>query len=479
MGYLEKIQAQKISNDYSANKKDPSYLSKIKAQSKLNPVSEEIPQSSNIPNAIGRFFTGSTQDLGKTTGEALAAPGNEQKYSDVLGKHTDIQNNLLKAIQAKKALGQNTSKLENALHEHTQSAPKLEDFTGDIVNKSAGSVLGEGLGTAVEVASLGSFGPALQGAKDVVKGAGFARDLAESGKLIEPLIKGKSVPTVVSGAEKLIGKAGELPAIRKEKFIADLITPELTKKEGINAIKTGKVAESKGLFGARNITESIPNFEEIKSAVKEIPGIKKGNTFLENHNLIEDAIGNTADELKTALKTQDITAVLNKSQWDKYLKGVKTTLKANPILVGDSEQTAARILDHFQTLLPKGDITAIDLLEARQKLDKWIKGFKGAGIFDPKLENAISTVLRPIRQGANDLIAEIAPDVKVKDLLRKQTNLFNASDVVAEKANKEAATKLGRIGNTRTGRVIRALAPGIGTALGVGLGVKAVSAATK
>jgi hypothetical protein len=121
---------------------------------------------------VGEIFTGNTQRFGKTIGESIAAPENADKYAESLKSHTDIQSKLIKAINDKKKLGQDTTKLMDALTSHTQSTPKLEDFTGEVINKTGGQIAGEALGTGVEMLSVG----ALKG----VKGLGLARGLGKT-----------------------------------------------------------------------------------------------------------------------------------------------------------------------------------------------------------------------------------------------------------------------------------------------------------
>ena len=110
-----------------------------------------------IVGKVGNFLTQGTQKFGNTMGNALAAPKNAQMYSDSMKQHTDVQNQLVKAIQTKKEMGQDTSHLETALHNHATSVPKLEDFTGDVINKTTQQVLGEAAGVLPEALAGGAI----------------------------------------------------------------------------------------------------------------------------------------------------------------------------------------------------------------------------------------------------------------------------------------------------------------------------------
>ncbi len=121
------------------------------------------PETDGVKGGFfGNLLTGSTQKFGKTIGESIAAPGNADLYSENLGQHTKIQNDLIKAISAKKKLGQDTSRLENALQQHLQATPKLEDYTGNVINKTAGQVIGEGIGTGLEALSGGALSSGIE-----------------------------------------------------------------------------------------------------------------------------------------------------------------------------------------------------------------------------------------------------------------------------------------------------------------------------
>lgn len=257
---------------------------------------------------------------------------------------------------------------------------------------------------------------------------------------------------IAVGGAKMIGKgvtkAGEYLAgrnIAKETdFIKDLITPELNATKTADAIKTGKVVEG-GFMKDRDITNAVPFFEDTAKAVSEVPGISKSNTLLENANYIHDHIGTVANDLVSSLKNSakgmkvsELAQVPEK--FNQYMKGVKATLKENPTLVGDAEKTATKILDKFESLVKEEGSTPDAIISARKKLDNWMSAQKGDNVFDPKTEGAVSVALRAIRQGGNDFVASLSKDVAVKDMLAKQTNLYNAIENIAPKAAKEGAS---------------------------------------
>lgn len=251
---------------------------------------------------------------------------------------------------------------------------------------------------------------------------------------------------VKAGASKVQKSASALketisPTITKEDFLKDLITPELTGKASVEAIKTGKVTEA-GVTGSRDISQAIPGFADMEKAVSEVPKISPKNTLLENSNAIHDYIGTVADDLVSQLKAVQTQVGKDRgfftpNEFKGYMKSVSQTLSDNPTLVGDAEKTANKILAKFNSLVKEKGYTPSGLLEARKSLDSWMATQKGAKVFDPTTENAVSIALRAIRQGGNDFLASKVPDVAVKELLAKQASLYNAIEQIAPKAAKE------------------------------------------
>lgn len=139
---------------------------------------------SKIGSAIGNFFTGNTQKFGNTMGNALAAPGNTDLYSQALQSHSDIQNALQAAILKKEKLGQDTTKLKAALNDHVASIPQQTDFTGNVINKSNEQVLGEAGGTGLEALSGGLLSSGAEAATS--KGLSFGQRFVQGAKIAAP-----------------------------------------------------------------------------------------------------------------------------------------------------------------------------------------------------------------------------------------------------------------------------------------------------
>lgn len=294
---------------------------------------------------------------------------------------------------------------------------------------------------ATTVPAIKPVAEALQGVtKTAIKVAGQGAKTAV--KVGAPAIAktGEAVGTVVKPIKTVLDKRA---VAKQEGFVKELLTPNLTTKATAEAIKTGKVTEA-GLKGERDVTKAVPNFGEISKVVSEVPGVSKKKTLLENANAIHDEIGVTADDLVLQLQNQERQigkdrGFFSPNEFKGYMKTVRGVLSDNPTIVGDAEKTAGKIITKFENLISKNGHTPTGLLKSRKELDNWMSSQKGGKVFDPNTENAVSVALRAIRQGGNDFLASKVPDVAVKELLNKQSKLYNAIDLIAPKAAKEGS----------------------------------------
>lgn len=197
----------------------PAYVAKFSQHyNELKPVVTSVAQSAaasgleNIANAdkvgladqdnavrggfLGNLLTGNTQKFGHTIGQSIAAPENADKYSEALGIHTDIENKLRTQIQMRKTQGQDTSSLESELARSQANTPQIEDFTGQVINKTGRQIAGEGLGTAIEALSFGELGGA-------TKGLGAAEEAGTlAGKLVEKKVPQSLKTTILKELPK-------------------------------------------------------------------------------------------------------------------------------------------------------------------------------------------------------------------------------------------------------------------------------------
>lgn len=255
-------------------------------------------------------------------------------------------------------------------------------------------------------------------------------------------ITGAGAPLI---ARKFKGTKGVQKVLDDEamKEASDLVSPTLTKKNVKEGLKKGLVGKSSGIKGEIGMDLDLRKqraAESIKDLLKD-GTIKSSDTVEKKVGVIRAEIADTAEELEQQLKDMDVVPIVQPDELQSLLKKTEDIFEESPALVGDAGLSAKRIYNKFVSFIPKGqDVTALDILRARKKLDQWVASEGRTGAFDPKLETAISKGLREIRQGANELLAQKAPNVQVQDMLRKQSSMYDALDGIIENEWKDVGT---------------------------------------
>lgn len=251
---------------------------------------------------------------------------------------------------------------------------------------------------------------------------------------------GTTGQTVLGDVAEKAAQAAEKQVLRKkDEFVKDLILPKQTQ-----AVKEAGVPRTTETgFGPfkKSIIEPTAKEAEIAQEVSKLD-VGSNKTIQGNYNIIAKETENEAERLKAALQANDVP--FPRKEFNARLKDVSEGLGQNPLIVGDAEKTAEKIIQKMQQLMEDKKSTASNLLEARKELDAWMKSQKGINIFDPKQEGAISIALREIRRATNDFIDMKATNVGVKESLKKQSNLYSAMENIAPKAADEANTAIMR-----------------------------------
>lgn len=394
-----------------------------------------------------------------------------------------------RATDAAEALTQTASGKLNPLRGLLRSGGALAGGIGDIVGAGLSAITPD----FIEKPVMGAIGGVVGGAlntpigQQAVQGyqnidPEFRKDIEAAGNIATLLPIGKgaqlatrgvkgAVPTAVRAVAKTEGIVGQAAKKSLVNEALEIVSPKQTAGVVKKGIKAGR-----GQVGGLSSTASLAEDAKTLRAAEASAGIvKKGKTGIENANAVRGEIGKTAQKLEGDLKSLDVVPIVQREELDSILEKAIKDIGENPTMVGNAEKSAERILAKFKSFLPEGDVTAFDLLSARKKLDKWIEGLEGGSrVFDPSYENAKTIALRSIRQGANDLIALKAPSVAVKDLLARQSALYDALENIASKAVKEVGTTgLERFAKKHPG--LTALAGGGAKVVGTGLGIGSVS----
>jgi hypothetical protein len=429
--YVKNVQkyAQQLSQGQSNSKGQSSQTSSYPVNSLQVPAGVDTQSQPQDATGQGSFIG----DASQTIGQAGTGVGNA--VNDTMSGKI---NPLSGVLQVGGAIAGGVSGLVNNVATHLP-------VVGGAV-QGAENLIGQGIGAAAQTAP----GQAVTGAVNQFSQAHpeLAGDIGAAGNiagLATGLIGGGEAGIAAkeglasAAAKGLLGdtvKAASDKAAFNEAL--DIVSPKQTAGVLKKGIKAGRGAMQGGV-------ETVGPDQQTIAAAKAAAGIvKKGNTAVENANAVRGAIGDTASGLKKELGSMEITPIVSQDELLQLRTQAMQQIGENPTMVGNAEESAKRIFTKFQSLLPQtSDVTALDVLEARQKLDAWIQSLKGSNIFDPATENAMSIALRSIRQGANKLIADKAPGVAVKDALAKQSSLYDALDNIAAKGTKDIGT--GRI----------------------------------
>lgn len=274
--------------------------------------------------------------------------------------------------------------------------------------------------------------------------AGFKKENPRAARNIEAVVdigllaapvkaKPKSGPTLPGQAgAKLSAAADKQVFAKKTDFVDSLVRPKQTAT--VREAQVGRTTEE-GILKTK-VTKLSELEQRSAAEVLKLPEISTKKTLQGNHNVISKAISKEAEALSTSLSKTDVP--FPRKELNAEFSRALDRLKTNPLLVGDAEKTAVKIMAKMIQIVEARKSTASNLLEARKDLDRWIKSQKGPNIFDPAKETALSIAIREIRQTTNNFIDKKALGAGVKESLRKQSNLFTALDSLAPKAADEA-----------------------------------------
>jgi hypothetical protein len=280
------------------------------------PVQEQPKESGFFGDSalgkVGNFLTSSTQKFGKTIGDALYAPKAASMYAESETQRSDIERKLVESIQKQRLAGEDTSRLERALEQSRQSASGVEDFTGDVINKTAGQVIGEGVGTGLEALSGGLLSG---GAKTI-----GSKTLSTGQKVLQSAGSGAGYGAIAGGASAMQEGGGVL----------DTAQGALT-----GGLIGGGLGGGLGIVGAgiSNLPKLVPKSENIMSRIaKTTPSAQAKFEKLagENQGQYLTKRGIFGDEESVMKQLYDRFSK-SKSEADTALSGLSGRFKPQPL----------------------------------------------------------------------------------------------------------------------------------------------------
>lgn len=396
---------KKVTDQYHSTKETGGY----KTQPVFSKPTEEKPseeQEEGLGSKLGKRASDASKALSEAaTGKINPLSGLLQTAGAAAGGVTDIAGSALSAITP--------DFIEKPIK------GLIEKGVGKVVNTKAGQSVVGGINKFSEAhpelaGNIGAVGN-IAGAVGLATGAGAAK---------------KAVGGVIG---KALGKDALSATI-------DIISPEIkagTKAGASNVVKKGtKQSLIKGAIERVEDPELREAAEVIKSHSKDFDTMK---TNADRVNFLRDeAIPEEAKALRAKLRQDGVQPIVTPESYKKFLSEVETAISESPSLVGDSGEYAKRLLKEFERNLPKqGDITMEHILDARQALDKAALKYKPTA-FDK--QGAFNDGLTAVRDAANTLLDESAPDALVKASLRRQSLLYRALKNLGPKADREVGT---------------------------------------
>ena len=371
----------------------------------------------NIPSSVARL------------GRAVVAPINPFDTDSPL----NIGGNIVKSAGALKEIFglRGTAGVKDIGKGFIDTSKKISEAVGGFAKKA----IEQPAQTVSNIAKVGIEDPLLLPSLLYAPGK-----FAGKGDIISKL-GGRGAKPIERVGEKLEASGIKTAETQKRAFVEDLVSPYRTP-----TVKKEQVSRSieKG-FGPFLRTQIKPTASEraVATEVMKIPGIKK-QSYQRNYNIVRDYNIQKAQQLEAEVAANDF--IISRREVFAGLKRAQTTLSESPLIVGDAEKTAAKLLAGAENILLKHPGTGSGLLRARKEYDAWVLNQKPKA-FDAKSENAFTTANRAIRDSMNEIFIKNAQKagVKAEQSFKEQSALYRGMENLEIKAAKEADTFLGRV----------------------------------
>lgn len=457
----------------------------------------ELPKQSvlgSIGGALIKSEKGFGQSIAGAIGGAFPSAAGGDAVASANKLTEQVKQNVFKAIKEKRAKGEDTTRLINALKmmdSEINFYDILNTSTGDSLNKSAKQVFGEAAGVATDIAGFGALPGGVgkltkattlaQGIKTGVKAGAIsggifgaaqgasraAQDNKSAGQIVGQGIGGGLVGGATGGvvggvlggvSGAIAGRAQKL-SDQERNFALDLVSPKATTKIKETALREGRVTEQ-GLLRAGKILPSKRD-TQIEEAVRGI--VSRKYTPVQNLQALE----NTVDEINTGLKAYvKVNKVpFNTNQLKSQLNAGKDDLR----LIFASDTTAERtynaVVEEFMKHVKSKDTAG--LLDARQIVDK-IPSIKKLLDSQGLGENVKKEVVLTVRSMANKYIAGLLPKGNAfRETLLRESRMIEAIGNIAEKnVNLIGTNKLQLLAAKHP--ILKGILGPIGTGLGLG-----------
>lgn len=448
-------------------------LDQIKSQNQTPQNNSVMGTIGNAAKGVGKFLASSEIGFGNDIAGAVggnvfsgSVTNGNQKISD-----SDLQ--YLKTVNAGRqqaiANGQDTSHYDNILNNFQKTTGQNITDSFPAINKSSAQVLGDAAGTALDIATFGSYGAAADGAKtgqlltkaDKLVAQGTTKFLTAGAKDVTEGFGKRVVKGAIKGAVKNapIGAAyGADQAIQSGADAKGVVTSAIA--GGVFNAVIGGITE--GVFSGRKgdpqalKNEAIQQYKQALGATKQkykemsdkvVPELLKQGEWGTRSQLLEKALGNQKLAEADYAKLGELQGVAELGGIENTIKSEMEKLKTPSGAVISTESSKYKALQGLQE-----DITAYKITDqvsknggpvaAQQELRTLAQTY-GATLYESrKAQQTISdsstlSQVRKVDGAIRDLLASKNPTyAAINKVYSLNTKL---ADILNETANRESS----------------------------------------
>lgn len=302
-------------------------------------------------------------------------------------------------------------------------APEISDTIAQDAMDASKYVGNSMVGKAAE-----SVGDAISNAWDEL-GPGTKADVSGLGNILAaPEVGGKALQI----AGKALTESGDATAEAIQKQAA---------LEGIQKKQTNKVMEKAvgdtGINYETGKANYTPKDEDVAKTALQVPGVDfVKNNLQENHDLLDNAYSQKAEDLKEKLNESGV--IVSPKEFHARLDNFENQVLKSTDYTSTEKNSVSKAVDEMKGLTAgeDGQLPISKILSARQKLDKTF--LTASGDLTSGAEKVYRDSLKPVRDIANNFVAAKVPEADVLTSLKEQHHLKSAIDNIAEKIPAEA-----------------------------------------
>jgi hypothetical protein len=185
--------------------------------------------------------------------------------------------------------------------------------------------------------------------------------------------------------------------------------------------------------------------QAIYDEVAKVEDLNPRKSPVSNFNALDSEVNKLREQLDLDLRLKDYMEI---SDVRVSINDAMKEARKTPTLKGKTAGAAAKAVDDaFKDILKKyevdGQIKPGKLLQARRDLDAWLKG-SDPNVFEGQSLAGTTIAIKSIRDAINKEVMKAAPDAKVAESLRRQSQLLTARDELIPKGNRQGKNAVSR-----------------------------------